>query len=307
MSQIADTRGRTAQSAVRKRLGAWAHSGEVFPFLLLLPSAAMIGVVVLYPLLQGLYYSFSAGSLLKPGEFVGLANYFRVLTAPDFLNSLRFSAVFALANVAGCYALGLGLALLMNMDMPFRAFFRVALLLPWIVPSVVSIVSWRWMVVDSYAVANQIIHFFGGDTIYFLSSNFWSQVLVILIKIWRSFPFMMLSLLASLQSIDRSLYEAAAIDGATRWQSFLFITLPAVRNVSIVLCLLMTIWSVNDFDTPWLLTQGGPANATENLVLLANRYTFARNDLGGGTAISFITLVILMGLIIWMLRKQKEV
>jgi multiple sugar transport system permease protein len=129
---------------------------------------------------------------------------------------------------------------------------------------------------------------------------------VIAIKIWRSFPFMMLSLLAALQAIDRSLYEAAALDGASPWNQFRYVTMPQLQNISIVLCLLMTIWTVNDFDTPWLLTQGGPANATENLVLLAYRYTFGRNNVGLGSAVSFVTLVILMLLVVIMLRRQRE-
>ena len=129
---------------------------------------------------------------------------------------------------------------------------------------------------------------------------------MIVIKIWRSFPFMMLSLLAAVQGIDRSLYEAAEIDGATPWQSFLQITMPQLKDISIVLCLLMTIWTVNDFDTPWLLTQGGPASATENLVLLAYRYTFGRNNVGLGSATSFVTLIILMVLVVVLLRRQRE-
>lgn len=284
----------------------WWKSGDALPFLLLAPSVLSISVVILFPFFQGLYFSLTDGSLLKPGHFVGLENYFKLLTMPDFHNALRFSLLFAAANVIGCYVIGFGLALLMNMDMPFRGFFRVALLLPWIIPSVVSIVSWRWMVADQHAIANQIIHFFGGKTVYFLSSNEWAQFVVIVIKIWRSFPFMMLSLLAALQGIDRTLYEAAAIDGAGKWKAFWYVTLPQIKDVSIILCLLMTIWSVNDFDTPWLLTQGGPANSTENFVLLAYKYTFARNDIGVGSAISFITLIFLMIFIVIILRRQRE-
>lgn len=288
------------------RVGTCVRSENALPYILLFPSALLIAVVIAYPFLQGLWFSLTNGSLLQTGSFVGLQNYVDLLQSADFHNALRFSFVFALANVVGCYILGLGLALLMNMEMPFRGFFRVALLLPWIIPSVVSIVAWRWMVVDQNAIANEIIRFFGADTVYFLSSDFWAQVIVVLIKIWRSFPFMMLSLLAAIQSIDRSLYEAAAIDGAGKWESFWHITLPQIRDISVVLCLLMTIWSVNDFDTPWLLTQGGPANATENLVLLSYKYTFARNDLGAGAAISFITLIILMVFIVMMLRRQRD-
>lgn len=302
MSLMADHTPYAGRFSVRQ----WWNNGNALPYLLLLPSVFVIGVVILVPFFEAIQYSFMNGSLLEAGRFVGLDNYTKLLASKDFWNAFRFSMIFALANVAGCYVLGLALALLMNMEMPFRGFFRVALLLPWIIPSVVSIVSWRWMVADHNAVFNQVIQFFGGRPIFFLSNNEWAQFIVVLIKIWRSFPFMMLSLLAALQGIDRALYEAAALDGASKWKSFWHVTMPQIRDVSIVLCLLMTIWTVNDFDTPWLLTQGGPANSTENLVLLAYKYTFARNDLGTGSAISFVTLIILMVFIVIMLRRQKE-
>ena len=129
---------------------------------------------------------------------------------------------------------------------------------------------------------------------------------MILIKVWRSFPFMMVSCLAALQSIDQSLYEAAKIDGAGRWQSFRDITFPQITGISVVMWILMTIWSVNDFETPWLLTQGGPSNATENLIVLAYKYTFTRNDVGVGSAIAVVSMVILMTLALLLLRKNES-
>jgi ABC-type sugar transport system permease subunit len=274
--------------------------------LLLLPSLILMIVVIGYPMIQGFWYSFTNGSLLKAGKFVGLRNYGKLLSDPSFWHALRFSLYFAVANIIGCYSLGLGLALLLQKDFPGRGLFRVLLLLPWIVPSLVAIVSWRWMINDDKALFNQIIVLFGGDPVYFLSSSNWTIAMVIIIKIWRSFPFMLLSLLAALQTIDRTLYEAADIDGATKWQSFRHVTMPAISGISVVLCLLMTVWTVNDFDTPWLLAQGGPANATENLVVLAYRYTFARNDVGMGAAVSFVTLAILMVIFTVVLRLQRE-
>src|SRR5262249_25469429 len=115
-----------------------------------------------------------------------------------------------------------------------------------------------------------------------------------------------LSLLAALQTINRESYEAAAIDGAGSWQSFRFITLPHLLPLSIVLWILMTIWSVNDFETPWLLTQGGPSNATENLSVLAYKYTFLNNNVGLGAAIAFFTMLILMIFAITLLRRQSR-
>ena len=284
----------------------WDRPDRATPYLLLAPSAIMIAAVVIYPMAVGFYYGLTDGTLLRPGSFVGLKNYWTLIGSADFRNALTFSAVFAIFNVAGCYVIGLGFALLLNLDFPGRGFFRTALLLPWIVPSIVAIVSWRWMLADERAFFNSLITPFGVGPIYFLSDSRWAVVSVIVIKVWRSFPFMMLSLLAALQGIDRALYEAAEIDGAARWQAFLHITLPQLKNISIVLCLLMTIWTVNDFDTPWLLTQGGPASATENLILLAYRYTFGRNNVGMGSATSFITLLILMVLVIFLLRRRSE-
>jgi ABC-type sugar transport system permease subunit len=273
---------------------------------LLAPSIILLAVVIVFPMLQGFWFSLTNGSLMKPGKFVGISNYVELLQSPAFYHSLRFSALFAVCNIVGSYLIGLGLALLMQRDMPGRGIYRVLLLLPWIVPSLVSIVAWRWMVMDDKALFNVVIKAFGGSPIFFLSESEWAIAVVIMIRIWRSVPFMMLSLLAALQTIDRSLYEAASIDGATRWQSFWNVTLPQLKNISIVLCLLMTIWTVNDFDTPWLLAQGGPANATETLVILAYRSTFARNDVGMGAATSFITLFILMILVFFLLRLQRR-
>ena len=159
----------------------------------------------------------------------------------------------------GSWALGLALALLLNQDIPARGFFRVALLLPWIIPSIVSIVSWRWLISDQTGLVNVALGAFGIRPIYFLSTGRLATFSVIVVKIWRSFPFMMLSLLAALQTINHESYEVASIDGAGSWQSFRFITLPQLMPISIVLWILMTIWSVNDFETPWLLTQGGPS------------------------------------------------
>jgi ABC-type sugar transport system permease subunit len=279
---------------------------DVLPFIFLLPSIALIGLVFAWPLLTGVDYSLHDGSLLKSGSFVGVENYKGLATDADFWRALKFSAVFALANVTCCYLLGLGIALLMNEDVPGRAFFRVAFLLPWIIPSIVSVVSWRWLIADQNAPVNQLLKVLGANPIFFLSSDFWAQVTVFTVKIWRSFPFMMLSLLAALQGIDRAHYEAAAIDGASHWQAFRFVTLPQLRNISIVLCILMTIFTVNDFETPWLITQGGPSNSTENLIILAFRYTFSRNQVGVGSAVSFITFLILTGLAIVLLWRQRE-
>jgi multiple sugar transport system permease protein len=279
---------------------------QPLPYLLLLPSLALIFLIELYPFINGVSFSVHKGSLLGTGPFVGLDNYLRLFNSADFYNSLWFSFVFAFCNVVVSYLIGLALALFLNLDFPGRGICRVALLVPWIVPAVVSIVSWKWLIADRGGLVNIILTSVGIGPIYFLSDSGWAMVAVIVIKIWRSFPFMMLSLLAALQVIDRTLYEAGKIDGANRWQLFWYITLPHLKNISIVQAILMIIWSINDFETPYLLTQGGPSNATENLILLSYRFTFGRNDVGRGSAVAILTLVVLMILSTIIMRQQRK-
>ena len=305
MGVRADALGRRSDRVVASGSGGGRRRLDPLPYALFVPSLALILLINLYPFASGFVYSLRDGSLLKAGDFVGLANYAALWRMPDVRYALQFSALFAVCNVIGSYVVGLGLALLLNKDVPGRGFFRVALLLPWIIPSIVSIVSWRWMIADQNGLFNQALGLVGLGPIYFLGSGDTAIFSVIMIKIWRSFPFMMVSCLAALQSIDRDLYEAAEIDGAGRWQSFRDITLPQIAGISVVLWILMTIWSVNDFETPWLLTQGGPSNATENLIVLAYKYTFTRNDVGLGSAIAFVSMLILMALALVLLRRQE--
>ena len=279
---------------------------DLLPLLFLAPSIVLIGVVIAAPLATGFDYSLHAGTMLRSGRFVGADNYLALTRNPDFWHALRFSLLFAVANVAGSYLLGLGIAMLMHGDMPGRGVLRIAFLLPWIIPSVVSVVSWRWLVADADAPVNLLLRAVGANPVYFLSSDVWAQAVVFAVKIWRSFPFAMLSLLAALQAIDGALYEAAAIDGATPWQAFRDITMPQLRNVSLVLCILMTIWTINDFETPFLLTGGGPSNATENLVVLAFRFTFNANRVGPGAAVSFVAFVLLTALALLLLQRQRR-
>ncbi|MBV8377585.1 MAG: sugar ABC transporter permease [Verrucomicrobia bacterium] len=290
----------TALSRTRK------SSFQPLPYLLLLPSLALIFIIEFYPFINGVSFSIHKGNLLSTGGFVGLGNYWRLFQSPGFYNALWFSFVFAFFNVSISYLIGLALALFLNLDFPGRGFCRVALLIPWIVPAVVSIVSWKWLIADRGGLVNIILSSLGLGPIYFLSQSGWAMVAVIVIKIWRSFPFMMLSLLAALQVIDRTLYEAGRIDGANNWQLFWNITLPHLKNISIVQAILMVIWSINDFETPFLLTQGGPSNATENLILLSYRYTFGRNDVGLGSAVAILTLIVLMVLSTTMMRQQAK-
>lgn len=275
-------------------------------YVFLLPSMLLLAGVMLYPLLSGLYYSLSDGSLLATEGFVGFENYVDLLRLPDFWNAFVFTAIFSVFSVGGSYLVGLGFALLLNQRVPGRGLFRVALLVPWVIPAVVSIASWRWMIGYENGGINVLLSALGIGPVQFLGDEGWAMFSVILVKVWRSFPFMMISCLAALQAINRDLYESASIDGAGPVRSFWHITVPHIRTISTVMWILMTIWCFNDFETIWLLTQGGPSNATENLIVVAYRYTFAKNDVGTGSSIAVVSLLVLMSLAVLLLRGRDE-
>ena len=303
--QIVGTETGTRHRQFRTRsLPSWA-----FPVGLVLPSLLVIVLVSVYPFINGIYLSLTNTALLGGGSYVGLNSFKYVLSNPEFTGALEFSLVFTVGAVFGSYTIGLLLAMLLNTEVWGRGFFRAALMIPWIVPPIVSIVSWRWML-DQSGLINSVLGDLGIAPIFFLSSTFWAPLLVIVVKIWISFPFMLVTLLASLQAIPQEYYEAARIDGAGPLAAFWSITVPQLRTVSLISWLLMTIWSMNDFTTPWLLTQGGPVNSTENLIVLAFKYAFQVGNVGIGAAVAIITMLIMLVVgvaLLWVMPRQEEV
>ena len=270
---------------------------------LALPSILLLGFAQIYPMIQGILYSFQKGVMAKPAQaWVGVANYAKVLGDPAFWNAVRFTLVFTVGGVALSYLLGLGLALLLMKPMPLRGVIRVGLILPWIVPPIVGMTAWRWMMQDQAGAVNQVIQFFGGQTIFFFNDPAWTAVAAIVAKAWRSFPFMLVSLMATLSATDEQLQEAAAIDGAGRWKRFWNVTFPQILPMSAILWVLMTIWSVNDYETPYLLTNNS-ANARTLMVFTFDE-SITRN-LGTGSASAVLTLVVLGVLAYFMLKLQK--
>jgi len=280
---------------------------RLIPLGYIAPSFLVLALVSLYPFINGLYLSLTNSSLLGAGAFVGVESFRTVLTSPDFSDAVGFTVLFAFCAVAGSYTVGLLLALLLNTPVWGRGFFRAALLIPWVIPPIVSIVSWRWML-DQSGLINSALIALGLQPIYFLSSETWAKVAVIVVKIWVSFPFMLVTLLAALQAISQDLYEAAALDGCGHWTAFRYITLPHIKMVTLISWILMTIYSVNDFPTIWLLTQGGPVNATQSLIVLAFKYAFQVGNVGLGTAVSVIAMLgmLLLGLILLRLMPSHE-
>jgi multiple sugar transport system permease protein len=266
------------------------------------PSIVILCLIGVYPIIYAVYQSLRSGTLISSGSFVGLANYKYVLTNSTFWSSARFTLIFTLAAVVGSYLVGLALALTFQAGFPGARIIKPLLLLPWVVPVVVSMTSWGWLIGTGQGLADEFTHALGLGDVGFLATPTNAVISVSVVKIWESFPFMLLVLGAAMETIDPTLYEAARVDGAGWWASTRHITLPLLRNVSFMTWILMAIFSVNDFPTVWLLTGGGPVGATQSLVVYAYELVFQEFHTGQGIAIAIFATLIAGGMAIGLFR-----
>ena len=274
--------------------------------ILVAPSVVLLILINAYPLVYAAWQSVHDGSLISTGDLVGLSNYTDTLTDPAFWRAVEFTAIFTVVGVFGSWAVGMGLALLLRTRTPGRGVFKVLLLLPWVVPIVVSSTAWNWLVATPQSPLPSLAHALGFGTPLFLADPTLAKITVCVFKVWVSFPFMMMMTSAALSSVDDSVYEASSMDGATRWQQFTRITLPMISRSTYISWILMTIFCVNDFPTIFLLTGGGPIDATTSLVVLSYRTVFQNFQVGPGVAIAFlmtVTLVIVSVLLYRQIRR----
>ena len=275
----------------------WIRSDAMFAYALLLPATLFLIMVRIYPLFKGMALGFTNSKLLgKNVDFVGFENFIYLIHDKVFWSSLSFTFIYTISVVASAYLFGLLIAILMNKSIRGRGIFRAMFLVPWVIPAVVAGASWQWSLNDQTGIINNILLYIGliDKPLLFLASPFMAQLTVIIEGSWKSYPFICLSLLAGLQNIPNELYESAKIDGANKLQSFINITMPMLKHVTMMVIVLMTIWTMNNFDNIYLLTMGGPANST-NVVSILSYYTaFYRFDLGYASAISTFMLCVMM-------------
>jgi len=261
---------------------------------LVLPSIILVLLLNAYPVIYAGIQSLRNGDLIASGDFIGLKNYTSVLTDPSFWASARFTLIFTLVGVFGSWAVGLGVAMLLRGKVPLGGFFKVLLLLPWVVPTVVSATAWNWLVATPQSPLPMLAKSLGFGNVLFLADPLLAQIVVCVFKVWISFPFMMMMMSAALASVDTNVYEAARVDGATGWQMFRHMTLPLTARSTYISWILMTIFCVNDFPTVFLLTHGGPVNATQTLVVKAYQTVFLEFRTGPGVAIAFLMTIVLV-------------
>ena len=216
-----------------------------------------------------------------------------MLGAPATWAAFAHSAVYTTGTLVPAFALGLVAALLFHRTFPARRWLRSLLLLPWAVPGVIVSISFLWMFDASFGVVNSVLRRLGWlstDLAWFVDSNT-AMIAVILPTIWKSFPFFAITMLAALQSIPATLYEAARVDGATAWQQFVHVTWPGIRGAAMLAVLLNTLWTFREFDIVFASTGGGPAGATETLGILVYREAFGSFRFGTAAALGVVMLV----------------
>lgn len=290
-----------------------AREDRILGIALLLPALVIIGAVTLYPLVRSFWISLHGWNLTRPNEgnpFLGLANYRYILQDPTFWSSLRITVTFVVAAVALEITLAIGIALLLNRDFRGRTFVRMLALLPWAVPSVVNGIMWKWILNPSYGALNGLLyslHLIDQYVIWLGSPNL-ALASVVWADIWKETPFIMLLVLAALQTIPKELYEAARVDGANAVQSFFTITLPLIRPVLFVAIALRTIWALKSFDLIYTLTAGGPSGGTSVVGYYTYIKTFVSLQLGRGAAVAYImTVVVLILVVIYQRVLYREV
>lgn len=300
-----------------------ALSTHWYAWTMVAPVVIVIGVIIGYPLVRGVYLSLTNANernversigvnhLPATYEFVGLDNYADALTGSQFLGTLGWTLVWTVSCVAVTFGLGLALANILNRRITGRSFYRMMLILPWAVPGFVSVFAWRFLYNEDNGLLNKLLAGGGIDAVPWLNDPTWAKFSVIAVNVWLGVPFMMVALLGGLQSIPGELYEAAEMDGANAWQRFRNITMPGLRSVSTTVVLLSTIWTFNMFPVIFLLTRGGPGEATQILVTQAYKFSFeiSPRDFAQSSTWGVLILVLLMvfaAVYQRVLRKQGE-
>ena len=293
----------------RRRDLTWVIDNErALGYILVAPVVLLLAGLVAYPFAVAIGYALSDRTLADPGVFVGLDNFVELFDNQIYLQTLRNTFIFTAGSVAMRLVFGVGLALLLNETFRFSRIIRAAVLLPWIVPTVLGTMAWLWMFSPNFSVLNWMLVHSGlmDKGFNWLTNPDLALFSVTLVNAWRGTPFMAITVLAGLQSIPHDLYDASAIDGAGKLQRFRYVTLPLVMPVLLTALVLSVIWTFSDFGIVYGLTKGGPMNATHVLATLSYQQGLAAGNIGEGAAISLTMLPVLLVLIIWQLRRIRR-
>src|SRR5450432_2006234 len=276
----------------------------------MLPAAAFLILFLAYPLGLGVWLSFTDAKIGRPGVFIGIENYEWLWDDTVFWLSVFNTLLYTIVASIVKFAVGLYLALLLNENLPFKAMLRAVVLIPFIVPTVLSAIAFWWLYDSQFSIISWSLRKLGliSTNIDFLGDVWNARWSVIFANIWRGVPFVAITLLAGLQTVSPTLYEAATIDGASRWQIFRHITFPLLTPIIAVVMTFSVLFTFTDFQLIWVLTRGGPVNATQLMATLSYQRAILGGHLGEGAAISSAMIPFLLGaiLISWFgLQRRK--
>ena len=269
--------------------------------LFMLPAAALLLVFLTYPLALGVWLGFTDTRIGREGVYVGLENYELLWDDSVFWLSVFNTILYTVAASILKFGLGLWLALLLNQHLPFKAFLRAIVLLPWVVPTVLSAIAFWWIFDAQFSIISWALIKLGlmEAPINFLGDPTNARASVIAANVWRGIPFVAITLLAGLQTIPQSLYEAATLDGASPWQRFRYITLPMLTPIIAVVMTFSVLFTFTDFQLIYVLTKGGPVNATHLMATLSFQRAIPGGQLGEGAAIAVAMVPFLLAAILF--------
>ncbi|MBC5712093.1 sugar ABC transporter permease [Hungatella sp. L12] len=267
------------------------------PYILILPACLLMGLIMIYPLGKVFYLSFQHYNPTKPftNGFAGLDNFITIFTKKEFYNALGVSAKFVACEVVLQLIFGMIVALILNQKFKGRGFFRALTFIPWALSGVLTAVLWSIMFNQHFGVLNDLLAKLGiiKEPIAWLANTKFVLGSVIVAELWRGIPFFAISLLAAMQGLPDDIYEAARVDGSTKFQTFRFITLPMLKNTIVLTTLLRTIWEFNSVDLIYSLTGGGPVGKTTTLSMLIANQAIKTSNYGYGSALSVVSFAIL--------------
>lgn len=266
-------------------------------FSFILPALLVVGLLLLYPVISSIFYSFTSKHLIKQNyEFVALKNYIDILTDPDFWHAFFTNVKWTVISLTGQLLVGFTAALALDKVRHGKSIYRTLLIVPWAFPTIVIALSWKWIL---NGVSGFLPHFLVNIGLcetapQFLTDKALVFPTMVFINIWFGAPLIMVNVLSALQTVPKDQYEAALLDGATPWQSFIHITVPHIKRVVGLLVVLRTIWVFNSFDIIYLITGGGPAGLTQTVPIYAYNVGWGLKMLGRSSAVTVLLLIFLL-------------
>jgi len=302
-------RERTAVRSAGRGAARWQRfKTRATPYAFIAPNLVLFSVFIFLPLFYAFFISFHEWSLIDTPLYTGVDNYTRLLEDRQFWQALGNTVLYSLATVPTSLAIGLAVAIGLNRELFARTLLRSAFFLPVVISSVATAVIAAWLFNDNYGVVNEILGRFGIRPVAWLSTTQWALPSIIVTTLWTRIGFCMVVYLAALQSISPSYYEAARIDGATRWQQFRFVTWPLLRPTTFLLLILNVIHSFQVFDLIFVMTGGGPGFSTTMLVQYIYQAAFVTSEMGYASAMGVVLflLVLVFTLIQWRVNRRTE-